>query len=223
MLVPVDPVETDPALPRGVNAAPPEVVAASQRARILTSMKLLAARDGYPAVTIAAIVREAGVAKPTFYERFEDKEDCFLQLFDEIFNGIITKVAAALPPGADTLERIELGLATLLELLAADEAATRNFLIESLRAGDAAAARLGAAHETFASVYRQSREEVRAARPELAPISKTRALAIVGAINEPVTAAVRAGHCAELTDLYEELRAVVHALAFAELLGGGEA
>lgn len=211
----MSPPTTGTPLPRGRSAASPEDVAHSQRSRLLAAMKTLAARDGYNAVTISALVRQARVAKPTFYERFEDKEDCFLQLFDELWENMLAGIVTRIPDGSTVFERIDIGLDAFLESLAADPDTARILLIESLRAGDAAAARLGAAHETFATIYRESREELRQQQKHLPAISTTRALAVVGAVNEPVVAAVRAGSAADLLEIREELRAVVHSLAFA--------
>lgn len=193
----------------------PEDVAASQRARLLAAMKTLVARDGYPAVTIAAIVGEARVAKPTFYERFQDKEDCFLQLLDESWQGIFDAMVERIPQGSTVFERIDLALDAFLEQLASDQAAARVLLIESYRAGEKAAARMGHAHLAIANVYRESRDELRQSKPELPAISETRALAVVGAVVEPVTDAVRKNGSQGLMKLRDELRAVVHALAFA--------
>jgi AcrR family transcriptional regulator len=211
----VHPVKGEHPLPRGVNAASREAVAASQRSRLLAAMKTLVAREGYPAVTIAAIVREAGVAKPTFYERFADKEDCFLQLLDLLIGDLIGLVAARLPGGSTPFERIDLAIGGLLEHFAGDEAAARIVLLESSRAGEAAVQRLTDAQGALATLYRESREQLRLSDPELPPISETRALAIVGAINQPILMAVRAGETEQLGELHDELCIVAHALAFA--------
>lgn len=202
-------------LPRGRNAASREHVAESQRLRLLAAMKLLAARDGYPNVTIAALVAEAGVAKPTFYERFADKEDCIVALIDGLWHEIVAEIVARMPDGSTPYERIGHALTALLEYLAADPDAARVLLVESQRAGSRAIAQLGEAHEAIATLYRTSREELRLLDPSLPPISETRALAAVGAVNEPLMAAVRAGRAAQITELYDELVAVVYSLALA--------
>ena len=201
-------------LPRGINAASPDAVAASQRARLLAAMKLLSARDGFPNVTVACLVAEAGVSKPTFYLRFSDKEDSFLQLFDEAWEGLLAAMLEAIPRGKDTRERIEFGLGTLLEYLAADPDGAKVLLIESQRSGAAATARIGAARELLAEVFLSSREALRETNPALGPVSKIRALAAIGAINEPVVATLRQGRAEDLTELRGELLEVLYALSF---------
>lgn len=202
-------------LPRGRSAASPETVAQSQRARLLEAMKLLAARDGYPNVTIAALVAEAGVAKPTFYERFTDKEDCIVELIDGLWHEIVAGVAETMGEGNTPYERLDLALTAILGFMAGDPDAARILLVESQRAGSRAIAQLGQAHDAIAALYRVSREELRKVDPTLPPISEIRALAAVGAVNEPLIAAVRAGKAAGVTELHDELLEVVNALALA--------
>ena len=38
---------------------------------------------GYGGMSVARVTDRAGVSRRTFYEQFEDREDCFLALFEE--------------------------------------------------------------------------------------------------------------------------------------------
>ncbi len=51
----------------------------TQRERLLGAILHAAAHEGYEALTIGQIITLAGVSRPTFYEYFTDKEDCFIQ------------------------------------------------------------------------------------------------------------------------------------------------
>jgi AcrR family transcriptional regulator len=44
----------------------------------------VAAREGYAGASIAQVITVAGVSRPTFYDYFADKEDCFLAALAEI-------------------------------------------------------------------------------------------------------------------------------------------
>src|ERR1700709_973754 len=64
--------------PPGRHPLPKEFIAQHQRARIISAPAEEAVEQGFRAVTVADIVRRAGIARNTFYENFSSKEDCFL-------------------------------------------------------------------------------------------------------------------------------------------------
>ena len=72
----------DPPLPRGRHAAPREVVWESQRGRLLAAMAEVVASKGYGAVAVRDVIARAGVSRKTFYEHFDNKEECFLAAYD---------------------------------------------------------------------------------------------------------------------------------------------
>ena len=63
---------------RGRSRLPVVAVRASQRERLVRAVVAAVAQSGYPAVTVADIVRRARVSRAAFYTHFTDKEDCFL-------------------------------------------------------------------------------------------------------------------------------------------------
>jgi AcrR family transcriptional regulator len=207
------------ALPRGKNAASREVVMESQRARLTEAMVKCAAARGFINVTIAEIINTAGVGKQTFYEHFASKEDCLAAAYDEIFAGLIESVTEVLDPDAGSEERILAGLKALLKYLAADDDRARVFLIECANAGPLLAARVTNAHSVLADFYIGFRETVRAHDSKVAEISKTRAMSIVGAINEPVIAALRAGGADSILLIEDEIVGAVLLLAGVESVG----
>jgi AcrR family transcriptional regulator len=192
-------------LPRGRNAVDRETVAASQRGRLMEAMRELAAREGIAAVTIAQLVARAGVAKPTFYDHFESKTECFIAVFDDCAQQLIDAVAAALELDASTEERIAQGIGAFVDFFTEDDDRARILLIESAAAGPESVRRLDAAHEMYADFYISLREETRVNDPSIPPISRTRAHSIVGALNEPVANVLRNGSSAKVAELREEL------------------
>src|ERR1700679_1120423 len=50
----------------------------TQRERLLDGMLLAAVRRGYAGANVAQVIAQAGVSRPTFYEYFADRDDCFL-------------------------------------------------------------------------------------------------------------------------------------------------
>lgn len=58
-----------------------EFLKANQRRRILDGLARSVVECGYPATTVTDIVREAGIARNTFYDCFASKEECARGLF----------------------------------------------------------------------------------------------------------------------------------------------
>jgi AcrR family transcriptional regulator len=69
--------ETGVDLVRGESAAPP-------RARILKSAREMFYRDGIHAISVDAIVEDAGTNKTTFYRHFESKDELVAQCLREL-------------------------------------------------------------------------------------------------------------------------------------------
>src|SRR4051794_24535271 len=84
-------------LPRGRHAAPREVVWESQRGRMLAAMATAVGEKGYAEVAVADVIARAGVSRKTFYEHFENKQQCFLAAYDagvEMMLGAIDEAIA---------------------------------------------------------------------------------------------------------------------------------
>jgi AcrR family transcriptional regulator len=71
--------ERNAAEARSMSAKPRK---SGQRERILEAVVELAAEVGYQNVSVAQISSRARVSATTFYEQFEDKEDCFLAAYN---------------------------------------------------------------------------------------------------------------------------------------------
>ncbi|MGA2164032.1 MAG: TetR/AcrR family transcriptional regulator, partial [Solirubrobacteraceae bacterium] len=70
--------DTQKGLPRGPQALPRERVAEHQRERLVEAMVQAVSERGVVATTISDLVARAGISRRTFYEHFENKEDCLL-------------------------------------------------------------------------------------------------------------------------------------------------
>lgn len=157
------------ALPRGRHGLPRETVRESQRRRILQGMVQVVAEKGYGDARIADAVEVAGVSRKTFYEIFEDKEDCFLAAYDEWTERFTQAAMAAFEreDGAPWAERITAALAAFLGELAEHPAAARVCIVEVLAAGPKALARRDAALRRFAELIDQGRADSGLALPGL--------------------------------------------------------
>jgi AcrR family transcriptional regulator len=190
-------------LPRGPHQLARDVVVASQRGRMIDAMAEAVAEKGYAATTVADVVSRAGVSRRTFYEHFADKEDCFLAAYDTgvqlMLDHLVAEATAA--EGQDWPERMRRGLRAYLEILAAEPAFARTFLIEVLAAGPRGLARRAEVHARFAALWKQQAELARADHPELRDVPEPVYTAIVGGVDEVVTIWVREGKGERLLEL----------------------
>jgi AcrR family transcriptional regulator len=112
-----------------------EQVSGIQRARILAAMVQEASRRGVANVTVAHVVARSGVSRRTFYELFEDREDCFLAALDQALERIATVVVPAYEQGGQWQGKMRAALTALLELLDCEPDMGRLLIVESLGAG----------------------------------------------------------------------------------------
>ncbi len=67
----------------------------TQRERLISAMLGAVLRRGYADVSVAQVIAHAKVSRPTFYEYFADKQECFLAVHDEIFARLFERVEHA--------------------------------------------------------------------------------------------------------------------------------
>src|SRR5580700_7013662 len=65
---------------------------ATQRERLLKGMITAANRDGYAGANVSAVITEAGVSRPTFYDYFEDRDDCFVATIVDVQERLLGQV-----------------------------------------------------------------------------------------------------------------------------------
>jgi AcrR family transcriptional regulator len=188
---------------------------------MLEAMAHAVAAKGYAATTVADVVGGAGVSRKTFYEHFQDKEDCFLAAFDAGVGILVNAVErATLDAEGEWREHIRAGVRAYLSVLAAAPDFARTFLIEVLAAGPHALERRAEVHGRFAQLLKTLHETYRAEHPdELPKLPDEVFIAVVGAVNELVSDRVRKGRTADLP----ELEPVISYLQIAFLAGHAEA
>jgi AcrR family transcriptional regulator len=145
-------------VPPGRHALPREFVAQHQRARIIEALAEEIEAQGYRAVTVADIVRRAGVARNTFYEHFSSKEDCFLAASEYAVAEALRRVQEAATGIEDWPAQVNAGLAAFLAYVAEQPALARTCIVEALAAGATAVARYELSIQAFVPFFRAGRE-----------------------------------------------------------------
>lgn len=196
----------EPVVPRGeCNGLGRDQVSNIQRARMLAAMVDVAAEHGAAKATVAHVVARSGVSRRTFYEFFEDREDCFLAAFDDAIQRIATVVLPAYGQPSRWREQIRAGLTALLELLDHERATAQFVIVESLGAGPGALQRRqGVLARLFAAVDR-GRTEV---RREKYPPPLT-AEGVVGAVFSILHTRILDEHSPPLVELAGALTSVI--------------
>ena len=200
----VQTVETRP-LPRGPHQLAREQVLESQRGRMLDAIAQAVARTGYAATTVGDVVSGAGVSRKTFYEHFDDKEECFLAAWEAGVDILFGAIARSQEGADGPVERMRASLRAYLETLASEPAFARSFLIEVVAAGPRAEARRAEVHAAFAGLLEDAHARARAEVDTLPEVPRELFRAAVGAVNELVSAYVRAGRTADLPELEETI------------------
>jgi AcrR family transcriptional regulator/DNA-binding MarR family transcriptional regulator len=112
-----------------------------QRARVLGAMVEVCGERGVGNVTVAHVVARAGVSRRTFYELFEDREDCFLAAFDHALERAAATVVPAYEDGNIWRARLRAGLTALLGFLEDEPGLGRLLVVDALGAGPRALVR----------------------------------------------------------------------------------
>ncbi|HEX7245930.1 MAG TPA: TetR/AcrR family transcriptional regulator [Solirubrobacterales bacterium] len=179
-----------------------EFVAEHQRARIVRALADEIVDHGYRDVTVAGIVKRAGVARNTFYASFANKEECFLaasNLAGEEAMRLVSVAVRAAP--AEWALRARAGIGAFLSYAASESALARAFVVESLSAGPEAADRYERTVRAVTPFFRLGRRESDKGDKLPPTLEET----IVGGIFWVVYQRMVIGRPEELEDLLEEL------------------
>ncbi len=146
------------------NAPGRERVVDIQRARILSAMFDVVFERSASNVSVAHVVARSGVSRRTFYELFDDREDCFLAAFDEAVAHVSVCVLEAYGKGGRWRERIRASLAALLQFLDDRPAMGRLLVVEVLGAGPKALERRARVLAQIIAAVEEGRAEAKPGR-----------------------------------------------------------
>jgi AcrR family transcriptional regulator len=166
--------------PSGLRRLPSELVRAIQRERLIVAMLNAASDLGYLETNVQDVIDRAGVSRPTFYEHFANKEDCFLAAFDSSADRLRKKVEAAAHKGGNVWrDRVRFGLEALLGFAAREPDTARTLVVEARAASAAAVRRRVELLDEFANCLDS---EAQALLPDSAARPPVTATGIVGGV-----------------------------------------
>jgi len=167
-------------LPSGTRKLPSDLVRVIQRERLLLAMLNAAAELGYLETNVQDVIDRAGVSRPTFYEHFSNKEDCFLAAFDTRADRLRKKIDAAARKGGGVWhDRVRFGLEALLKFAAREPDTARTMVVEARAASATAVRRRVELLDHFANCLDS---QARKLLPQTASHTEVTASGIVGGV-----------------------------------------
>jgi AcrR family transcriptional regulator len=160
----------------------------TQRERLLAGIVATANRDGYAGANVSKIIAEAGVSRPTFYDYFADKDECFLGALRDIHERLLGEIrqgVAEEPPQ----RALQASLRVLVEFASAEPAQALFLTSQAMAAGPRA---LDARDEGIAEVE-QIIEEACRLLPPTAVIPDVSPRAVIGGVYRLLASRLRRG------------------------------
>jgi AcrR family transcriptional regulator len=189
--------------PSGVRKLPSDLVSAVQRERLIAAMLRAAADLGYREANVQDVIDRAGVSRPTFYEHFANKEDCFLAAFDTASARLRDRVDAAARKGGDCWrDRLRFGMETLLHFATTEPDAARTLVVEARAASDDAVRRRDELLDHFANCIDAQTRELLPGAPSSSALT---AAGVVGGAEALLYSRINKGEFEDLDSLLPSL------------------
>ncbi len=112
-----------------------DVLAISDRDRILQAMAECCAERGYLETTVDAVLDRAGVELEIFESHFAGKEDCALAALNKMVSETLARISMAAAASGDVIGRRQIEGREILELLAARASFAKLTFVESRQCG----------------------------------------------------------------------------------------
>jgi len=120
---------------RSGGVSPRVHIAEMQRARLLAGAVLAAEELGWSATTVAHITARARVSRRTFYDLFENREDCLLAVLQDVVERVEGEIAAAGLAELGWVDRVRGGLLAILSFFDREPVLARVCVVQALQGG----------------------------------------------------------------------------------------
>jgi len=111
-----------------------------QRSRLLGGAVAAVEELGWTNVTVASIASRARVSRKTFYDLFDDREDCLLEVCEDTLERVLAELRAAKVGELPWSERVRAGLWVILGFFDREPELARMCVVESAHGGPGARA-----------------------------------------------------------------------------------
>jgi AcrR family transcriptional regulator len=110
-------------------------IAEMQRARLISAAALAVGELGWSGMTVAHVTSRARVSRRTFYDLFEDREDCLLAVLEDVVERIEGEITAAGLDEGDWTVRVRDGLFAVLSFFDREPGLAGLCVVQSLCGG----------------------------------------------------------------------------------------
>jgi AcrR family transcriptional regulator len=179
----------------------------AQHARLMDGLAASIREKGLAGTQVSDIVRHARASRRTFYNHFEDKEACFVELMRTLADAFLEAVDRAIDREAPIATQIEQAIDTYLSLVTGDPALMSTFASPALGERTVLAQREG--FERYAELIVAVVEGDSARDPAVEPISVERAYMLVSGLHQTLVRALVRGE--DLGPVSYEFKAVIKA------------
>lgn len=181
------------------------------RRRALAAMAEAVGERGYADTTVRDVLVRARMSRRTFYELFDNREQCFLAAYDEARRDLLDQLDRTRRPDESWPEHATAVLHELLEFLASCPDIARLLVVEPVSAGAPGLERhertMGELADRLAASFAPALE------PDEGEQLRLRSEATVGALHRVIHARIVAGRARELPALAPALMSVMGELA----------
>lgn len=194
----------------GPGGLPRVQVAEIQRSRMLSATVDVVEEVGYARLTVAQVIARAKVSRKTFYDLFEDRDDCFLAVFDQAVERGSAVAKEAFNREDRWRDAVRAGLIALLSFLDEEPALARLVVVEALGAGERVLERRSQVLERLKRVVEEGRPaRRRSGRPRRGQPADIVAEGTVGAVFTVVHSRLLERNHAPLVNLVGPLMSIV--------------
>jgi AcrR family transcriptional regulator len=172
---------------------------------MLDSAVQVVSERGYGEMSVTRVTSGAGVSRRTFYELFENREECFLAAFDDAIEEMRQVVSAAFTETVGWRQGVRAALGVLLGHLDDHPEVASLVIVQALGAGPKVLARRARVLASLNTAIDAGRFEVKGRR-ELPPLT---AEGIVGAVFTVIHTRLSERRPAELLDLLNPLMGTI--------------
>ncbi len=171
----------------------------TQRERLLRGMVEVTNRRGYAGANVSSVISEAGVSRPTFYDYFTDRDDCFSASIEAVQQELLAAITQALEAHAPA-EAMSAAVTALVGYAGTNGARARFLMGESMAGG----ARALDARDRGITQIATAIEQAQRAAPKGANVPDLEARVLVGSVYRMIATRLRRGEAA-ISKLCEDL------------------